>query len=74
MFKGHQQYILHLQYSIFTVKHTYNLYKHYSLYCGIIRIWSGSIFVGFVGSPPPLIYIIKENKFRKVVFITENEI
>lgn len=34
-------------------------------YCGITRIRGGSIFVVFVGSPSPRIYILNEYKFRK---------
>ena len=30
------------------------------MYCGIIRIHGGSIFVAFVGTPHPQIYILNE--------------
>lgn len=35
------------------------------IYCGIIKVRGGSIFVVFVGSPPPRIYTLNESKFTK---------
>lgn len=37
---------------------------HYR-YCGISKTHWGSIFVVFIGSHPPQIYVIDENKSRK---------
>lgn len=38
-------------------------FKTQTVYCGIIRIRGGSIFVVFVSSPPPRIFVLHENKF-----------
>lgn len=37
---------------------------------GIIRFHGGSVFVVFMTSPPPQIFILDENKFR-IIFLTE---
>ena len=42
-------------------------------YCGIIRIRGGSVFVEFVGTPHPRIYILNETKRSKILLNT-NEI
>lgn len=52
--------VIHILHSIWYIIHV----MHYR-YCGISRTHCGSIFVVFMGSHRPRIYVIDENKFRK---------
>ena len=50
-----------------TKRYHINTNCQYATYCGIIRIRGGSIFVEYVGSPHPRIYIL--NKTISKIFI-----
>lgn len=45
----------------------------YNIYCGIIRIDCGSIFVVFWGNPSVQIYIIEETNLKSIIFVTGTE-